>query len=596
MDVEEIIKKIKKTGLKDYISILKLGKILKKNAVSSFESQIKIAIIGTCSMQHFVIVLKLLLLKYDINADILEGRYDGINEAVFDRQSDLYSFQPNIVIILSDYRDIHDMPVLLSQKQDVDKFLDTQGSYYQLLWEKISEIKGCYIFQSNIVLPLERELGNMEANVYYSKRNIYQLLNIELLKKKLTNVTIIDMEYISASIGKEKWFDYTLYFSSKINFSLKYIGIVCDIFAQQISTLLGKGKKCLILDLDNTLWGGVVADEGTDGIKIDPNDPVGEAYRFFQQYVLQLKNRGVILAVISKNDYRLAKEPFDVNDKMILKYNDFSAFIANWDSKASNIDLVAEELNIGTDSFVFFDDNPAEREIVKMYHPEVQVIEVPENVADYVIALESAHPFEWINLTQEDIKRSISYSANRERKKFNLKYKDYKEYLSALSMKGKLSILEEQNVDRFVQLINKSNQFNLRTQRYTEANIKEMLYSDEYKLISVSLEDRFSNFGVISCIILKKFEKNCFIDTWVMSCRVLKREVERLAFKKILEIAIQWNCDTIVGEYLPTKKNSIVKDLYPNLGFSILEKNEKKYTYTYDVRNNFITCTSIEEM
>lgn len=595
MDTEEIIKKIKTVDLQDYISILKLAKIVKKNSVSLFGNKIRIAIIGTCSIQYFAIVLRMFLLKYDIEADILEGQYDGINEAVLDKQSKLYNFQPNIVIILSDYKDIHDLPVLLSKKEDVDEFLDSQGNYYQLLWRKISEIKGCHIFQSNIVVPLERELGNMEANVYYSKRNIYQLFNIELIKKKFTNVTIIDMEYMAALIGKEKWFDYTLYFSSKINFSLKYIGIVCDMYAQQISALLGKGKKCLILDLDNTLWGGIVADEGADRIKIDPNDPVGEAYRFFQQYILRLKNRGVILAVISKNDYLLAKEPFDVNDNMILKYNDFSSFIANWDSKASNINLVAEELNIGTDSFVFFDDNPAEREIVKMYHPEVQVIDVPENAADYTIALESAHPFEWINLTQEDMKRSKSYNADRERKKFNLKYKDYKEYLSALNMKGKISSLEEQNVERFVQLVNKSNQFNLRTQRYTEASIMEMLYRNNYKLLTVALEDRFSKFGVISCIILKKVQNDCFIDTWVMSCRVLKREVEILVFKKIVETSIQWSCDSILGEYLPTPKNSIVKDLYPDLGFSILEKNEKKYTYIYDLSKKFTKTTSIEE-
>lgn len=596
MDIEEIIKKIKKTDLNDYISILKLSKIVKKNPVFLLENKIKIAIIGTSSIQYFVIVLKLFLLKYDINADVFEGQYDGINEAVFDKQSNLYDFHPNIVIILSDHKDIHEMPVLLSDRQAVDEFIEDQGNYYQLLWKKLSKIKGCHIFQSNIVIPLERELGNMEANVYYSKRNIYQLLNIELLKKKLENVTIVDMEYIAELVGKEKWFDYTLYFSSKINFSLKYIGIVCDIYAQQISNLLGKGKKCLVLDLDNTLWGGVVADEGAKGIKLDPNDSVGEAYRFFQQYILQLKNRGVILAAISKNDYCVAKEPFDINDNMILKYNDFSSFVANWNSKASNIDLVAEELNIGTDSFVFFDDNPAEREIVKMYHPEVQVIDVPENVADYAITLELAHPFEWINLTQEDLKRTISYNTNKERRRFNLKYTDYKEYLKALNMKGKISRLEKQNINRFAQLINKSNQFNLRTKRYTEADIMEMFSGDNYRLLSVTLEDRFSKFGIISCIILEKFESNCFIDTWVMSCRVLKREVEILIFEKIIEISIMWNCETILGEYLQTKKNSIVKDLYPNLGFSLLEKGEKKYTYVYDVRKQFMEKSSVEEM
>ena len=273
---------------------------------------------------------------------------------------------------------------------------------------------------------------------------------------------------------------------------MKYVGLVCETYAQQISALQGKIRKCLIVDLDNTIWGGVVADEGPRGIKIDPNDAIGEAYQFFQRYILKLKSRGVLLAVISKNDYQLAKEPFDINENMILKYDDFSSFIANWNSKAINIDIVAKELNISTDSLVFFDDNPAEREIVKMYHPEVLVIDVPENVAEYVLALEKAHPFEWLNLTEEDLNRGCCYKSNKERKQLNSQFEDYQEYLLALRLKGKVDFLKEENTVRFAQLINKSNQFNLRTQRYSEAEILKMLQNERYKLLTVTLEDRKS--------------------------------------------------------------------------------------------------------
>lgn len=568
MKPEEIQKRIADISVRDYINIIKLAKKIKKEQNVKIKEKIKIAVIGTCSLQYFVMVLRVFLYKYDICADIWEGDYDGIHMAVFDHQSELYKFQPEIVIVLSDHRDIRNMPPMLASTAQVDSFVQEIIGYYKSLWDKISEIRGCHIFQSNIVIPLEREIGNLETNVYYARRNVFQLINMEMLKAKRDNVTLMDMEYVASMIGKEKWFDHTLYFTSKLAYSLEYIGIVCDIFAQQISVLKGRVRKCLVLDLDHTLWGGVVADEGAKGIQVDPNDALGEAYLSFQRYVLDLKKRGIILAVISKNDFEIAKEPFDVNENMLMKYDDFSVFIANWESKAQNIETVAKKLNIGTDSLVFFDDNPAEREIVKMYHPEVLVIDVPDNVADYVLALEQAHPFEWLNITEEDLKRIDTYKSNQERETLSMKYEDYQDYLKALEMRSKVRELDESGVERFTQLINKSNQFNLRTKRYSEACIIDMMRDDKYKLLSVVLEDKFSKFGVISCVILKKEERTCFIDTWVMSCRVLKRDVEKFVYNQILKTAKEWNCKRILGEYIETSKNGLVRNLFIDLGFS----------------------------
>lgn len=597
MDTNYYKKKISILSVRDYLSIIKLAKRLKEDESLKKENCIKIAVIGSSSLQYFVMVLRLYLMKYSIFSDIFEGTYDGINLAVFDEHSELYKFQPQIVIILTSYRDIHDMPELFSNNNVIDQFITYYGKYYQELWKRISKIKGCYVFQSNFVIPMERELGNLESNLYYSRQAIYSLLNIELIKRKLENVTIIDMEYIASLVGKSNWFDFKMYFANKLDYSLKYIGMVGEVFAQQVSALKGKIRKCLVLDLDNTLWGGIVADEGANGIRIAPNDPIGEAYRFFQQYLLNLKNRGVILTVISKNDHQLAREPFDKNENMILKYDDFSSFIANWNDKASNIDLIAEELNISTDSFVFFDDNPAERENVKMYHPEVWVVEVPENIAEYVAVLEGTHAFDWINVTREDISRGETYQKNVERKRLNSLYNDYHEYLVALKMKGKAVKLEEKDIPKFVQLINKSNQFNIRTQRYTEADIKNMVFDNKYCLISVSLEDRFNKFGIISCVILKKIHNRCFIDTWVMSCRVLKRDVEYLTFRRILECAKEWGCDNLIGEYIPSSKNGIVEKLFLDLGFERLEKTSiETFLYIYDINMPFQRTIEIKEV
>lgn len=582
MDMDEIRDQIMKTSVYDYAHILKLAKQMRKVNGEIMEPQVKIAVIASYSQQYFVMVLKLFLFKYGIGADILEGQYDGIRMAVFDKESELYKFQPDIVIILSNYKDIREMPELMSSEKEVSQFVVSQVAYYRELWERISTIQGCHIFQANFVMPLERKIGNQEANVYYSKRTIYYLLNLELIRNKLRNVTIVDMEYIAALVGKENWFQYTSFYSSKIEYALKYIGIVCDVYAQQISVLRGKMKKCLVLDLDNTLWGGVVADEGPNGIRVSPHDAIGEAYRAFQEYISGLKERGVLLAVITKNDMEIAKEPFEINKDMVLKYHDFASFIANWNSKSSNMELVAKELNIGVDSLVFFDDNPAEREDIRMNCPEVQVIDVPENVADYIIALEKAHPFEWGGLTKEDISRADSYKGNEERRKIYLQYGDYQEYLMALDMKGSVFGLEEADIERFTQLINKSNQFNVRTVRYQESRIRELLYDNRYRLLAASLEDKFSVFGIISCVILKKENGNCFIDTWVMSCRVLKRDVEKLVMNQIIKTAIQWGCVSIIGEYIPTKKNAMVKDLFGKLGFQLLEEGEEGGKYIYD--------------
>lgn len=584
---EELAFKLNSTDLYDYTNILKLSRKLKKLNLQQSD-KFKIAVLGSYSIQNFVMVLKLFLVSEGIEASIYEGEYNGINMDILNKNSPLYEFSPNIVIILSDYRDIKTFPELFSDTTTVDNFVKKNVEYYHSLWDNISTIKGCHIFQSNIVLPLERSLGNLEQNYYFSTRNYFNLINIGLMKYRTNNVTLVDLDYIASCIGKKQWFDPSAYVLNKAGFSIQYIGVVCEAFAKQISVLCGNVKKCLVLDLDNTLWGGVVGDEGYDGIQVDPNSPVGEAYLAFQKYILNLKNRGVILAVCSKNDINTAKEPFEKNTNMILKLNDFSMFVANWEDKAGNIRKISKELSIGLDSMVFFDDNPAEREIIKMFLPQVTVIDVPNDPAYYAQALELVSPFEWIQITSEDIKRSDSYVQNSKRAKLENEFTDYNEYLNALQMEGIVEELSNNQVERFSQLINKSNQFNLRTQRYSEAVINDLLHDKNYKLLSISLKDKFSNYGIISCVILKKSGHNCLIDTWVMSCRVLKRGVEDFAFISMSEVAKSWNCTQLVGEYIPSKKNSMVKEFYTKLGFKVskdimFQTDKESSIYLYDL-------------
>lgn len=551
-------------------------RLSKKIKNEGWATDIRIAVLGSTSIQQFVLVLRYMLYIEGINADIYEGEYNGITMDVFDDNSNLYKFNPNIVILNTHYLDIKELPLPLDNKEEVDTLIDRTFNYYKNVWERLNKIKDVVILQTNFAYPPEHLLSNLENSSIYSRTNFYKRLNDKLANESLNNVTIIDVELLSEYVGKYNYFDYSAYFLTKSAFNVNYLEDYTKLFVDQIKAIKGKTKKCIVLDLDNTLWGGVVGDEGYDGIQLDPNNAVGEAYRYFQQYLLDLKQRGIILAVCSKNDEENAKEPFIKNPNMILKLDDIACFKANWQDKASNIKAIAKELNIGTDSLVFFDDNPAERQIVKQFLPEVHVVDVPEDPALYVEELDKESPFEWLQITKEDLTRNNSYIQNRNRQQLEQTFVNYEDYLKALDMSGTCKQISDKDVSRFTQLLNKSNQFNLRTQRYTESEIQERVNDFNYKCLAVNLKDKFSEYGIISCIILKKENETCFIESWVMSCRVLKRGVEDFAFNHVYKIAKDWGCDQLLSEYIPTAKNKMVEEFYDNLGFSLIKQEENK--------------------
>ncbi|MCM1081999.1 MAG: HAD-IIIC family phosphatase [Clostridium sp.] len=540
---------------------------------------VKIAVIGSYSIQYFVSLLRYSLYTSGIKADIYEGNYDGIVVDVYDDDSEFYAFNPDIVIILPYYEDIKVFPNLFDSVEEVNELLEKQMEHYNTIWKKISSKINTQILQSNIVIPGIQQIGNLEGAFCGSKINYLKKINEQFYKKALDNVTVLDYELIATNVGKRNWFDYSAYYLTKTGFNVDFLPDVIDFTTKIILSMKGKIRKCLVLDLDNTLWGGVVGDDGYDGIQIDPNDAVGESYRAFQKYVLELKQRGVILAVCSKNEEATAKEPFEKNENMLIKLDDISCFVANWDEKTSNLKEISYKLNIAIDSLVFFDDNPVERELVKQYLPEVMVIDVPSDSANYVSALSDSRAFEWLQLTKEDLIRTNSYVDNQKREALMTNAVNYDEYLRALDTKGKVGILNSGNIERFTQLINKSNQFNLRTKRYTEAEINSFMRDEDTCCLYVTLSDRFSEYGVISCVILRFINYECFIDTWVMSCRVLKRGVEFLMFNSILDIAIERKCNVVIAEYLQTKKNTMVKQFYDTLGFSLMSESEGKKIY-----------------
>lgn len=559
------------------------------------KGNIKIAIIGSFSTQYFTMVFRYLLFKENIIADIYEGEYNSIAMDALNKASGLYLFKPDIVVMLPYYTDIKQFPDLLGDEKETGRLLDKTVMYYLNIWKTLRENTGCRVLWANFVIPPEHLLGNLERQCGYSKTCFFQMINKKLVDEKPEYVSVIDLDLIAGYIGKYQWFDYPSYFLNKSGFNLTYIDIITKPFVRQIAIGAGKIRKCLILDLDNTLWGGVIGDVGVNGIQIDPNNALGEAYRYFQNYLLELKQRGVVLAVCSKNDYELAREPFIKNKDMLIKWEDISCFVANWENKAENIIQIAKELNIGTDSLVFFDDNPAEREIVRKFLPEVWVVNVPKDPAFYALQLDKEAPFEWAQLTKEDLLRNGSYCENHKRVTMEQQFVDYNEYLAALQMSGSADSLIESNVGRFVQLLNKSNQFNLRTQRYSEWEIYDLLKKTDVKCISVTLKDKFGEYGIISCAILKKKEDICFIESWVMSCRVLKRNVEYFLFKQIIQRAEEMGCKRICGEYIPTLKNSMVSRFYDSLGFICVDDTYGTRKYIFQTDKGFEYQTFINE-
>lgn len=570
-EYKEMVSKIK---LYDYASLLNIGR--KWGKIENFTaSKMKIAVIGSASIQLITSVLRALLTKYDIYAEIYEGEYNGIMMDVFDDKSKLYEFEPEYIVMLPDYRDIESYcPSMLSDFQEIQTAVNDAYEQYAKIFERIHKIlPQTQIIVSNFVTPFFEPLGNLATNYLFSKRSFYRYMNLSFTKNHPKYVFVLDVEELAEFIGKKDFISESAYFFNKSSFNLEYIGFYCDLIARQFEAFSGGARKCLVLDLDNTLWGGVVGDLGYDGILLDPNDPEGEAFLAFQRYILELKKRGIIISVCSKNDEENAKEPFEKNENMILKLSDISSFVANWDDKATNIRRISNELNIGIDSMVFFDDNPTEREIVRTYLPEVKVIEVPDDPALYTRALDREASFEWTQLTKEDIGRVETYANNNMRNMLMSSCVDYDDYLINLQMIVECKFPADAEIERFVQLTNKSNQFNLRTQRYSEAEIIGMKGNNLYELLAIKLEDRFSKYGIIGCVVMKFVDNYCFIENWVMSCRVLKKGVENYTIERIVEIAKKHGCSKVVGEFIPTKKNSMVRELYTTLGFEL--ENDK---------------------
>lgn len=545
---------------------------LKKLSKQKLDSpEIRAAILGDTATQLLVTAVKGAAVSKGINLNIYEAEYDQIFSEIIDDNSELYKFDPSYTIIYMSSEKLYD-EFCRTPLTERASFADNVIAKMRSQWDKINSLIKTRIMQFNFCENDDRIFGSFgnktDASYIFQLRKLNYLLMESAAAYK--NLYVIDLSNIQNVYGRNFVFSEKYYYSARLAISVEALPLIAAEIVNEISALSGKFKKCVVLDLDNTLWGGVIGDDGINNIQIGELG-TGRAFSDFQKWLKQLKNRGILLAVCSKNNEDTAKEPFEKHPEMILHLDDFAIFVANWNDKASNIRYIQQTLNIGMDSMVFIDDNPFERNLVKDMIPEITVPEMPEDPSLYLSFLKKENLFETASYSAEDSGRTQQYQAEAKRVQLQQSFDSLDDYLKGLKMIGEAKPFDEFNTPRIAQLTQRSNQFNLRTIRYTEAEIEEISSSDKYITLYFTLKDKFGDHGLISVVILEKQADSLFIDTWLMSCRVLKRTVEEYIINSIIKTAAENGFDKVIGEYIPTAKNAMVRDVYEKMGFSRID-------------------------
>ena len=545
----------------------------------------RIAILGGSTTTEVKSMLELFLLAQGILPTFYESGYNRYSEDILFENPDLINFKPDVVFIHTTWHNVSQFPGLTEAEEEVERRVRGEAARFESLWDKIHSGLGALIVQNNFDLPRLRPLGNSEAFESSGRVNFLMMLNTEFATyaRKHPHFFINDILYLSAQVGLAAWHGHTYWYNFHMAVSPTATVALAQNVAAIVKSAYGKSKKCLVLDLDNTLWGGVVGDDGMQNLVLGPDHPVGEAFIDFQRYVKDLHLRGVILAVCSKNDIENAKEGFSHPDS-ILKLEDFSAFKANWNPKPANIREIAEELNIGIDSMVFVDDNPAERALVADQLREVATPDVGSDVTRFAEILEAEHYFEVHKVVQDDLNRSAYYNSNAQRNSYQAVFSDYGEFLASLEMTAEIAPFSPVYLERISQLINKTNQFNLTTKRYSSAEVETIAKDTMFMTLYGRLADRFGDNGLVTVLIGRAVNETLELDLWLMSCRVLNREMELAMFDALVEHCQARGIREIVGVYIPSKKNSMVADHYLKLGFIAGEGSSGSHqTWHYDV-------------
>lgn len=579
--------------------ILKKKKALKRELLQNTQQTFlekKIAILGGSTTRDIRDILELFLLNYGIRPCFYESEYNQYYADGMFPNPALEEFHPDILYIHTSNRNIEQYPSLEDDRTLVTQKLQAEYERFQALWEHLHAVYGCPVIQNNFEPPLYRLLGNRDASDHRGRWNYIQRLNQMFYEYSdmHQDFYIHDICYEAADYGLERWSDPFYWNMYKYAMCVPAIPYTAFQLARIIKSIFGRNKKVLNLDLDNTLWGGVIGDDGPENIEIGQETSLGQTYAEFQDYLKQHKKLGVLLSVNSKNNEETALSGLERADS-VLKREDFVVFRANWEPKSHNLYATAEELKLLPESFVFVDDNPAEQEIVRQEVPGAAVPEITK-VEEYIRVLDRSGFFEVTNFSEDDLKRNEMYLANEQRNRMQKNFSDYGDYLRSLEMKAQIGAFDPAYFSRIAQLTNKSNQFNLTTHRYSQSEIEQIAADPQYLTLCGRLEDKFGDNGVVSIVIGRKEKDVLQIELWLMSCRVLKRDMEYAMMDTLVKQCRDCGIRQIYGYFYPTAKNAMVKDFYALQGFEKLEEDvdgNAKWSFRipeqYTLKNQVIT-------
>lgn len=563
---------------------MKSLRVLKKLArEESNAPKVKVALLGDTATQLLVTSIKGEAVDRGLSLDIYEGEYSQVERQLMDPTSELYEYDAEIIIIFQSTHKLGEYHSSLSiEKQEL--LAEERLSFISTICES-SSFAPKKIIYFNYPEIEDTVFGSYANKVESSFSFQIRKLNFELMKlsSQYPNLFVCDIAGLQNVFGRRFMFAPNVYMTTEMVLSVNAHPYVASRVVDIIAAIKGQFKKCLILDLDNTLWGGVIGDDGLEGIELGHGLGIGKAFSEFQMWIKKLKQRGIIICVASKNNEETAKEPFEKHPDMVLKLDDIAVFQANWETKVDNIRTIQSILNIGFDSMVFLDDNPFERNMVRENIPGITVPELPDDPAMYLEYLYSLNLFETASYSNADKDRTKQYQVEAKRVSLSKTFTNEADFLKSLNMVSTVSGFTKFNTPRVAQLSQRSNQFNLRTIRYTEADIESMANDPNVIDLSFTLEDKFGDNGLIAVVIMKKQDQvTLFVDTWFMSCRVLKRGMENFTLNTMVEYAKEKGYKRIIGEYIPTPKNKMVEQHYPNLGFMLMDSASNQYVLDLD--------------
>jgi FkbH-like protein len=560
-----------------FLELLQLDRVLGQAAAAPGQSfsPIRLAILSSSTVDHLLPAIRIAGLRRRLLIDVYLAPFGQQRQELFDTGSALYRFNPQIVLLsLTGQEALTSVP-LSATAEEADNKVRHVVEGIRSLWKRAREGMSAAVIQQTILDVTEPLFGSYDRVVPGAPANIIARTNDRLSEAAANDgVLLLDVARAAGHGGIDAWFDRGRWLQGKLEIAPQAAVMYGELVARLIAAQRGLSKKCLVLDLDNTLWGGVIGDDGIEGIVLGEGSAVGEAHLALQRYAKRLSERGIILAVCSKNDPAIAEAAFRDHPEMVLKRSDFAAFVANWEDKAGNLEVIAKTLNIGLDSLVFVDDNPVERARIRESLPMVAVPELPDDVAYYVPRLAEAGYFEAVAFTSDDRQRAEQYAANAERDALLGSSQSMEDFLRGLNMKVSFGPFAPINLARVTQLINKTNQFNTTTRRYQAEEVTRLAAADEAVTLQFRLLDKFGDNGIVSAMILCPDSEEpgvLKIDNWVMSCRVFGRELEYEVMNIAVEAARERGARALRADYVPTKKNNVIRELYPNLGFDCID-------------------------